>query len=861
MALLSASKLFEMSFQSQKHNLLSLRLAPPCSLLKKKRQPSFSTDPPAPPTSPSSSSSSSSSFATPAGRSLVELAAAWDALAPRLPAVASAAATASSSSPDSSSSGGPGPAAAARVILDALKLAVSRAPPRPVLPTTPGEQSCSGSISAADGTPAPLSSPPPPPAALAASAALGTASRLADLASRGLPLDADAIAAGIVADAAADGRLSVADAAARLGPGPAALLQDVLALRSLPRKADCYDDEAAAQLREEALALYDGRAAMVEVARRAAAMSMGNQNNGGEGSGDRNGNSDSAPAPPSSFSASSTLVSPAAARQIAALESLQLYGPLGHALGMGPVAAELEDACFQELFPSSYAETATWLRREAGAYRSALGAAAERLQRALDDHDARSGGELDRLAARLEVVVRTKSLFSTMKKLLRLDDLSAGGRERGALFDLLGMRVVVHPRDEGDGGGGGGGGRGAAAEAEEAEEGGEVEEAEGEEEETIVVFSSGGAAAAASFPPRSAESAATEPLPLPRPSSPSQAERDAIAACYLVRDVASALWPPVPGRSKDYIARPKPNGYASLHLTVRPFGGAEAAVVDLRGVGKDDSSGGGEEEDGSDGSGFETGSGYVTDGSVEASSASEEGPALELQIRTARMHASAEFGEVRLKVFPFFFLSGGGAEVFRGKTPKGSKKKTHSLALALFFRFFFTNRRLTRPTRAGSPESAPLPSRPGPRPRQPALPATGAAPPPRTTTTPRPPRAFLCSLFPLPLLLPFLCSRLPLFHFPLPTLLLRLPLRGIRGGRPPRHSSPTSTLTETERCRWRSWPRRSGTCPSRTTLRAPRSFVRSHGGSWRLPRRGPAGSVPRKRSKKRTVFLWMRFWK
>jgi hypothetical protein len=552
-----------------------------------------------------------------------------------------------------------------------------------VLPTTPGEQSCSGSISAADGTPAPLSSPPPPPAALAASAALGTASRLADLASRGLPLDADAIAAGIVADAAADGRLSVADAAARLGPGPAALLQDVLALRSLPRKADCYDDEAAAQLREEALALYDGRAAMVEVARRAAAMSMGNQNNG-----DRNGNSDSAPAPPSSFSASSTLVSPAAARQIAALESLQLYGPLGHALGMGPVAAELEDACFQELFPSSYAETATWLRREAGAYRSALGAAAERLQRALDDHDARSGGELDRLAARLEVVVRTKSLFSTMKKLLRLDDLSAGGRERVALFDLLGMRVVVHPKDEGEGGGGGGRGRGAAAEAEEAEEGGEVEEAEGEEEETIVVFSSGGAAAAASFPPRSAESAATEPLPLPRPSSPSQAERDAIAACYLVRDVASALWPPVPGRSKDYIARPKPNGYASLHLTVRPFGGAEAAVVDLRGGGKDDSIGGGEEEDGSDGSGFETGSGYVTDGSVEASSASEEGPALELQIRTARMHASAEFGEVRLKVFPFFFLSGGGAEVLRGKPPKGSKKKLTLSRPLSFFVFF-----------------------------------------------------------------------------------------------------------------------------------------------------------------------------
>lgn len=214
-----------------------------------------------------------------------------------------------------------------------------------------------GSGSSSGGAAASL---PPPPAALAASAALGTASRLADLASRGLPLDADAIAAGIVADAAAEGRLSVADAAARLGPGPAALLSDVLALRNLPRRADCYDDDAAARLREEALACYDGRAAMVEVARRAAAMSMGNKGNEGIE------NSSSSPAPPASFSSSSTLVSPAAARQVAALEALQLYGPLGHALGMGPVAAELEDLCFQELFPSSYAETATWLRREAG---------------------------------------------------------------------------------------------------------------------------------------------------------------------------------------------------------------------------------------------------------------------------------------------------------------------------------------------------------------------------------------------------------------------------------------------------------------------------------------------------------------
>ena len=43
---------------------------------------------------------------------------------------------------------------------------------------------------------------------------------------------------------------------------------------------------------------------------------------------------------------------------------------------------------------------------------------------------------------------RTKSLFSTMKKLLRLDDLSRGGRGRGEVFDLLGLRVVVSPQKD-----------------------------------------------------------------------------------------------------------------------------------------------------------------------------------------------------------------------------------------------------------------------------------------------------------------------------------------------------------------------------------------------------------------------------
>ncbi|MEQ1567067.1 MAG: bifunctional (p)ppGpp synthetase/guanosine-3',5'-bis(diphosphate) 3'-pyrophosphohydrolase [Myxococcota bacterium] len=41
-----------------------------------------------------------------------------------------------------------------------------------------------------------------------------------------------------------------------------------------------------------------------------------------------------------------------------------------------------------------------------------------------------------------------------------------------------------------------------------------------------------------------------------------------VGACYLVLGLIHASFPPVPDRIKDYIARPKPNGYQSLHTTL-----------------------------------------------------------------------------------------------------------------------------------------------------------------------------------------------------------------------------------------------------------------------------------------------------
>ncbi len=48
--------------------------------------------------------------------------------------------------------------------------------------------------------------------------------------------------------------------------------------------------------------------------------------------------------------------------------------------------------------------------------------------------------------------------------------------------------------------------------------------------------------------------------------------------CYRVLGIIHSIWNPLPGRIKDYIAVPKPNGYRSIHTTIFTGGGGIAEI-------------------------------------------------------------------------------------------------------------------------------------------------------------------------------------------------------------------------------------------------------------------------------------------
>jgi GTP pyrophosphokinase len=156
-------------------------------------------------------------------------------------------------------------------------------------------------------------------------------------------------------------------------------------------------------------------------------------------------------------------------RKATALETLQIYAPIAHRLGIWRIKWELEDLAFKHLDPVAYRELARKVEKKRSERVHLIEKAIQQLQRAFTE-------------AGLEATVqgRPKHLWSIYQKMQR------EGVDIDRIYDLIALRVIVNTEAE----------------------------------------------------------------------------------CYLALGVVHKLWAPLPGMFTDYIAKPKPNGYQSLHTKV-----------------------------------------------------------------------------------------------------------------------------------------------------------------------------------------------------------------------------------------------------------------------------------------------------
>jgi len=330
-------------------------------------------------------------------------------------------------------------------------------------------------------------------------------------------MDAECISAGLLREAVVHGTVTLDEIEEVLGERVMRLAHDVGRVHDLPGRVASCDSNSAERLRSYFLSFHDIRAIVVELACRLDVLRHIDE------------------------------LEPIQ-RTTVALETMQIYAPMAHALNTGSLSAELEDLAFKVVFPTSYASLDAWLKAKNPADAAVL----DRVSKILSDV-MNADTTLNALIGRggVKVLARRKSRYSTMKKIIR------DGRKRDEVHDLLGIRLILTPQP------------GSGAELPvlgETYRDGSFDEIE------------------------------------------ARALKAANAACYRAQQIVHNIFPAINGRTKDYISNPKPNGYASLHSTLK--------------VGLD--------EDGKP---------------LSLGDAHKRGVNVELQIRTAAMHLAAEAGK------------------------------------------------------------------------------------------------------------------------------------------------------------------------------------------------------------------------
>jgi GTP pyrophosphokinase len=113
-------------------------------------------------------------------------------------------------------------------------------------------------------------------------------------------------------------------------------------------------------------------------------------------------------------------------RELIARETLEIYAPLAHRLGMYAIKWEMEDLAFATLHPKRFEEIEALVQQRQPERERVLDDVVNQIQQKLRDVKIKS-----------EVSGRPKHLYSIYEKIV------LGGKDFEDIFDLVGMRVVV----------------------------------------------------------------------------------------------------------------------------------------------------------------------------------------------------------------------------------------------------------------------------------------------------------------------------------------------------------------------------------------------------------------------------------
>ncbi|MEA2460264.1 MAG: diphosphokinase / guanosine-3,5-bis(diphosphate) 3-diphosphatase, partial [Actinomycetota bacterium] len=113
-------------------------------------------------------------------------------------------------------------------------------------------------------------------------------------------------------------------------------------------------------------------------------------------------------------------------QELIARETLEIYAPLAHRLGMYAIKWELEDLAFETLHPKRFDEMRTLMEQ-----RQPQGA------QVLEEVREEILGKLRDVKIKAEVSGRPKHLYSIYEKIV------LGGKQFDQIFDLIGIRIVV----------------------------------------------------------------------------------------------------------------------------------------------------------------------------------------------------------------------------------------------------------------------------------------------------------------------------------------------------------------------------------------------------------------------------------